>query len=227
MSREKTSATASESGRKTMNAAYAVDRKCVETPTPRSRVQQVGRVVAEEHRAVEVGQLAVDEIRPQQRHDRLQVPVGHVAEVEAQQRGADGHRARRRPALAPDLPHRLARRPARPRAAPRADRDVEPDEQQHADADEHQVQRGDVVGVAQRHVGRVGRDEPDDEREGGHDRAGQDAAPARRRGRARGRGDRLVAASGLATGLEQRPRCHGQLRPSPAAAAGWFAGRAR
>ena len=115
-------------------------------------MQQRGRVVTGEQGAIEVGQLAVEAVAgPQQRDDRLQVAVGHVAHVEADQRGARRDRPRRGPALAPDAAHRRARRPARARAAGGADRDVERDEQRHAEADEHEVERGDVVGVAERH----------------------------------------------------------------------------
>ena len=102
---------------------------------------------------------------------------------------------------------RRARRAARPRAASGADRDVEPDEQRHAEADEHEVERGDVVGVAQRHAGRVRREQADDDRGRRHDRAGHERragrAGPRRAARPGGRG-------GLATGLEQRARSHRQ-----------------
>ena len=211
MSREKTSATASDSGRKTMKAAYAVDRICVGIPTPRARVQQRGRIVTREQGAIEVGQRAVEAVAgPQQRDDRLQVAVRHVAHVEAAQGGARRDRPRRGPALAPDAAQRGARRPARARAMGGADHDVDRDEQRHAEADEHEVERGDVVGIAQRHLRGVGRDQPDDDQEHGDDRAGQHAAPARRLHRGRDGAGRLGAASGLATGFEQRSRRHRQ-----------------
>ena len=182
---------------------------CVGTPDAERAVQQVGGIVAEEHAAVEVGELAVEDVvRPQQRDDRLQVAVRHVADVEADQRGARRDRPRRGPALAPHRGHRRPRRAARALAPGRAHGDVEPDEQEDAEADQHEVERGDVVGVAQRDARRVGGEQPDDDQEAGHDRPGQHHAPPRRRRRARDRARRPGAAPGLATGLEQGPRRH-------------------
>jgi hypothetical protein len=147
------------------------------------RVQQLRRVVAEEQVLVEVGELAVEQrVRPQQRHDRLQVPVGRVAEIEAEDAAADGDAARARPALAPHARHRLARRAAR------ADRDVEQHHHDDAAGDQHEVERGDVVGVAQRHVRPLRGPERHQQRDRGHDRAGQHLAPGRRLLRVRGRG---------------------------------------
>ena len=191
-------------------------------------MQQVGGIVAEEHAAVEVGELAVEDVvRAQQRDDRLQVAVRHVADVEADQRGARRDRARRRPALAPHGGHRRPRRAARALAPGRAHRDVEPDEQHDAEADQHEVERGDVVGVAQRHARGVGGEQPDDDEEAGDDRPGQHHAPPRRRRGARDRARRLGAAPGLATGLEQGPRRHQATARSPPAACARLAGRSR
>ena len=125
------------------------------------RVQQRGGVVAREQRAVGVGELGVEVVaRAQQRDDRLQVAVGHVGRVEADQREARRRHPRGRPALAPDLRHRLARRPAAARARAGPPRDVEADEQRHAEPDQAEVERRDVVGVAQRQPDGVGRDDP-------------------------------------------------------------------
>ena len=178
-------------------------------PDAEQAVEERRRVVAGEERAVEVGQRAVEVgVRPEQRDDRLEVAVGHVGHVEADQRDAHGHHPRRGPALAAYGAQRRPRRPSPGRAASGADRDVERHEQRHAEAHQREVQRGDVVGISQRHVGGVRRDQSDEHGEEGDERSRQHAAPAgRRRGRAVG--GRLARASrGAARGLLQRPRAH-------------------
>ena len=103
---------------------------------PEQRVQQRRRVVAAEDRAVPVGELAVEEdLGADERDDGLEVAVGHVRHVEAEQRAAGHDRPGRRssargargpspratagsarPPRARRGPRRRARRAAPPRA---------------------------------------------------------------------------------------------------------------
>jgi hypothetical protein len=159
-------------------------------------VHQRARIAAPEHAAIELRQLAVEQLpRPEQRDDALEVAIGEVGRVEADQRGADGDSARERPALAPDAPQRRPRRREAARGARCADQDVEPDQHQHPEADERQVERGDVIGIAQRQADRVGDQQRRHDGPGGHRRAGQRAAPAG------GGGPRHA---GVASGAERR-----------------------
>ena len=89
-------------------------------------MQQRRGVVACEQRAIEVGELAVEEVAgTEQRHHALEVAVRQVAHVEAHQGGADRDAPVQRPALAPHARHGRARREPRGRAAGGADGDVE------------------------------------------------------------------------------------------------------
>ena len=116
-------------------------------PAAEQAVQERGGVVAEEQVAIDVRELAVEQVvRPQQRDDALEVAVGHVGRVEADQRPADGQRAAGRPALPPHARQLLPRRPRPARAARRAHPDVEADEHGDAEPDEPEVQGRDVVG---------------------------------------------------------------------------------
>ena len=177
---------------------------CVGIPTPSSAVQQrrPDRGRANRLRSRSASWRSKMSSGPQQRDDRLQVAVRHVADVEAR----PARCPRRPPAPASSA---RAGRGASPRAtggacpAPgRADGDVERDEQRHAEADQHEVERGDVVGVAQRHVRGVGRDQPDDDEEARR-RSGR---PARCAGAAAARGRAGAGAPPGGVGPRDRAR---------------------
>ena len=143
-------------------------------------MQQRRGIVPAEQAAVEIGQLLVEEVpRPDQGDHALEVAVRQVGHVEADQGGADGDSPRQRPALAPDARDRRARRPARARAKPGADQDVE--EYQHRDeAEEHrEAPARDVVGIPQRQPYRVGREHRGEQRHQGHDRSRDQQPPMR------------------------------------------------
>ena len=168
-----------------MNATYAVERTWVPHVHAGNGVQERGGIVAREEVAVQLGERPVEQlVRPQQRHDRLEVAVGHVAHVEAHDRRRHRQHPPGRPALAADARQRRARR----RARPGADRDVDPGQQHDAEDHEHEVERGDVVGIAQRHVDVVRCEQRRREGHERDDRACHERAPAQ------------VAAAGLRTG---------------------------
>ncbi len=87
-------------------------------------MQQSRGVVTEEDGAIDVGELAVEEVPgAQERHQRLEVPVGEVRRVEAHERDGDRDRPAPRPALAAHGAHRLERGPSpRLSVAPRGSR---------------------------------------------------------------------------------------------------------
>ncbi len=75
-------------------------------------MHQRRRILAEEQGPVQIGELAVEVLRAQQRNDALEVAIGEVGQVEADQRAADGKAAAQAPALAADRLHRCHRRAA-------------------------------------------------------------------------------------------------------------------
>jgi hypothetical protein len=127
--------------------------------------------------------------RPQEGERALEVPVGEVGDVEAQQRAAGGRHPLRGPARLADLAQGGARRPPGAGQPGGPDPDVERDEQHDAEADGDEVLRGDVVGIAEPRAGRIRRDEGGDERDDGDHGPREGLAQARRRGRGQaGRG---------------------------------------
>ena len=144
-------------------------------------MQQGGRVAPGEHAALEVGEVAVEEhVRSQQRHDALQVAVGEVGGVEADQREGDDPEARRGPALAPCTAHVGERRQPPAPAAGGADDDLEDHQQRDQPGGDEEASEGDAAGVPQRHARLGGRDERHETRRGCHEGTGEDAAGRQR-----------------------------------------------
>ena len=127
-------------------------------------VQQVGGVVAREQRAVEVGQTAVERLAAEQRHDALEVAIGEVGDVEADQGAADRQRPRGGPARAAGAEH-----------------DVRGHQQRDERGRDHEAPEADAGGVAQRHTRLARHDQRRNERDGGYDRSRGDGAPRGRR----------------------------------------------
>ena len=123
------------------------------------------RVVAEQQDAVEVVQLVVVGERPavvaaDERQEVLQVPVGDVGDVEADQAENDQLDAVARPVLAdqqPGLRSELLR--LEPRAPQRPRHDVEPKREQHQQWQPHPGRAQETVGVAYRIAHRAGADD--------------------------------------------------------------------
>ena len=169
-----------------MNAAYSQARRWVgDRPHAEQGVQERGRIVAAEQGAVHRGQLAVEEVsRAQYGQQALEVPIGQVAHVEAQERTAGRRHPLPCPASAANLAHRGARRPPGAGHASGFDRDVQADEQRGGGADQDEVSGGDVVGVAKADVGGIRGDQRRDEHGERDRRRRRDLPPPRRRRRA-------------------------------------------
>jgi hypothetical protein len=143
-------------------------------------VQQRRRILAEEQGSVQIGQLVVEVLGPQQRNDALEVAIGQVGQVEADQRAADGKAAGQAPALAADRLHRSHGRPQRVRPASGADHDVEHDKHRDQCEDQQQTPPRDVIGIAQRQARGVRDEHRGNERDEGHHRPGEQHLPRRR-----------------------------------------------
>ena len=146
---------------------------------PQQAVEESRRVVPQEHRPVDVGELDVEELVGAEERDRgLEVPVGEVARVERDDRDRHDAGPPGRPALAAYRGHGRARGPAGAGEAAGAEEDVEADEERHPGAHLHHVERRDVVGVAEGHAGSAGSDQRGDRRDDGDEGSSGNQAPA-------------------------------------------------
>jgi hypothetical protein len=113
-------------------------------------VQVLGGRDAARHLPVELEQLVVDEVGPEQRKKVLEAAVGHVGGVEGGQPEQHLSQASPRPALAGDEPYLLADGPDRTRPQQRSGQHVRGQPQRH---DQRQADVGgaeESVRVAQR-----------------------------------------------------------------------------
>jgi hypothetical protein len=130
-------------------------------PAAEHAVEQGGGVAAGEQAAIEVGEPAVEQlVGPQQGHDALEVAIGQVGDVEADQ-GADDRREPR------GVPARAAG----------AEGDVEPDQHRDQRRCDRKAPQADPGGVAQGHSGRARGDQRRGQRDGGHRRSSRHRAP--------------------------------------------------
>ena len=144
-------------------------------------MHQRGRIVPAEQAAIEIGQLPVEQLpRPDQRNHALEVAVRQVGHVEADQGAPDRDSPRERPTLAPDARDRRARWPARARAKPGTNQDVECDQQRNEAEDHRETPARDVVGIPQRQPCGVRREHRGGERDQRHHGSSDQQAPVRR-----------------------------------------------